>query len=58
MIRRSALNHLLAALFACFIAGPVLWMPLVTNMFDGDGNFSYTNMVDSGTPKLFLRLAQ
>ncbi len=37
---------------------PVVWTPVVTNTFDGSGNFSYTNTVSSGTPKLFLRIAQ
>ena len=37
---------------------PVVWSPVVTNKFDGSGNFSYTNTVNSGTPGLFLRIQQ
>ena len=40
------------------LSPPVGWVPLATNVFDGGGNFSYTNTLDSGTPQLFLRLAQ
>ncbi|MCU0786541.1 MAG: hypothetical protein MUF81_21350, partial [Verrucomicrobia bacterium] len=34
------------------------WTPVATNVFDGSGNFSYTNTISLGTPQLFLRLAQ
>ncbi len=37
---------------------PVVWLPVVTNTFDGSGNFNYTNTVNKGTPKLFLRIQQ
>jgi hypothetical protein len=37
---------------------PVVWTPVVTNAFDGSGNFSYTNIVNPVTPQLFLRIAQ
>jgi hypothetical protein len=37
---------------------PVVWLPVVTNVFDGGGNFNYTNTVSLSTPKLFLRLQQ
>lgn len=37
---------------------PAVWTPVVTNAFDGSGNFSYTNAVSLGTPKLFLRIQQ
>jgi hypothetical protein len=34
------------------------WTPVVTNVFGAGGSFSYTNAVNPGTPKLFLRLQQ
>ena len=37
---------------------PVVWTPVVTNKFDGGGNFSYTNTVNPGTPSLFLGIQQ
>jgi len=37
---------------------PVVWAPVVTNVFGGGGSFSYTNTVSPGTPSLFLRLQQ
>jgi autotransporter-associated beta strand protein len=37
---------------------PVAWVPVVTNTFNGSGNFYYTNTVNSGTPQLFLRIQQ
>ena len=37
---------------------PIVWTSVVTNTFNGSGNFSYTNTVSIGTPQLFLRLAQ
>ena len=37
---------------------PVVWSPVVTNTFDGGGNFDYTNTVNTGTAKLFLRIQQ
>ncbi|MEI6076395.1 MAG: immunoglobulin domain-containing protein [Verrucomicrobiota bacterium] len=37
---------------------PVAWWPVVTNTFDGSGNFTYTNAVDTGTAQLFLRIQQ
>jgi fibronectin-binding autotransporter adhesin len=47
-----------AVLSATNLAPPVVWSPVVTNAFDGGGNFSYTNAVSPGTPVLFLRLEQ
>jgi autotransporter-associated beta strand protein len=32
------------------------WTPLVTNQFDGSGNFAFTNAVSTGTPQMFYRL--
>ena len=37
---------------------PVVWTPVVTNQFDGLGGFSYTNIVNPTTPKLFLRISE
>jgi fibronectin-binding autotransporter adhesin len=37
---------------------PVVWSPVVTNKFDGSGNFSYTNTVNVANPQLFLRIQQ
>ena len=37
---------------------PIVWTPVVTNKFDGGGNFSYTNTVNPGTPSLFLGIQQ
>jgi hypothetical protein len=37
---------------------PVVWSPVVTNTFDGSGNFHYTNTVDTGKKTLFLRIQQ
>ena len=37
---------------------PVVWAPVVTNVFGGGGSFSYTNTVSPGTSSLFLRLQQ
>jgi hypothetical protein len=34
------------------------WTPLVTTVFGPGGSFSYTNVVNPGTPKLFLRIKQ
>jgi autotransporter-associated beta strand protein len=34
------------------------WTPLVTNVFGAGGSFSYTNVVNPGTPQLFLRIKQ
>jgi hypothetical protein len=40
------------------LSPPVVWTPVMTNVFDGSGNFSYTNPVVPGTSQLFLRIAQ
>ena len=40
------------------LAPPVVWSPVVTNVFGGGGSFAYTNTVNPGMPQLFLRIAQ
>jgi fibronectin-binding autotransporter adhesin len=47
-----------AVLSTTSLNAPVVWLPVVTNTFDGSGNFNYTNAVNKGTPKLFLRIQQ
>ena len=38
-------------------AAPVSnWMPLLTNQFDGSGNFAVTNVINPGWPQTFYRL--
>jgi len=37
---------------------PVVWSPLVTNGFDGSGNFRYTNTMPATTNLWFLRIQQ
>jgi hypothetical protein len=32
------------------------WSTLASNNFDGNGNFSFTNAVDSATPTLLYRI--
>ncbi len=51
-------GHSYAVVSTTNLAPPVIWSPVVTNAFDGSGNFSYTNVVSTGTPKLFLRIQQ
>ena len=51
-------GHSYAVVNATNLNPPILWSPVVTNVFDGGGNFSYTNTVSLGTSKLFLRLQQ
>ena len=40
------------------LASPVVWSPVVTNVFGGGGSFAYTNTGNPGMPQLFLRIAQ
>ena len=47
-----------AVLSATNLVPPVVWTPVVTNVFGADGNFGYTNPVSAGRPQLFLRIAQ
>jgi len=35
---------------------PNLWSPIATNMFDGSGNFSVTNLINLNEPQMFYRL--
>ena len=47
-----------AVLSATNLNPPVVWTPMVTNTFDGSGNFAYTNTISTVTNKLFLRIEQ
>ncbi len=47
-----------AVVNATNLTPPVVWTPLVTNVFGADGSFSYTNPVSAVIPQLFLRLTQ
>jgi autotransporter-associated beta strand protein len=33
-----------------------LWTPIASHQFDANGNFSFTNIINAGTPKTFYRL--
>jgi autotransporter-associated beta strand protein len=47
-----------AVLSATNLNPPVVWTPLVTNLFGAGGSYSYTNTISGSTPKLFLRIQQ
>ena len=32
------------------------WMPIATNLFDGSGNFIFTNAINPGNPQTFYLL--
>jgi hypothetical protein len=32
------------------------WIPLATNQFDANGNFAFTNTINSTCPQLFLKV--
>jgi hypothetical protein len=52
-------NSSYAVLTSTNLATPIIsWTPVATNNFDGAGNFSATNMIAPGTPKLFYRIKQ
>jgi len=39
------------------LATPIAnWTRLLTNQFDGSGNFDFTNLLPSNTPQSFYRL--
>jgi len=54
----GAAGNSYAVVSATNLNPPVVWLPVVTNVFGGGGSFSYTNTVNPGTPSLFLRLQQ
>ncbi len=37
---------------------PVVWVPIVTNQFDSNGHFAFTNTMSAGAPTFFLRVQE